>query len=66
MTDKKSEEYVVIHGKKYFIHSNKLDLTDVYCSLSEIEGLSDIYNLEVLLLQNNNIHKIENLEATIP
>ena len=64
MMDENSREYVVIRGEKYFVQDNKLDLTGTTnFDISEIDGLGELKNLEVLSLKGNSIKKIENLES---
>ncbi|MFX0041077.1 MAG: hypothetical protein ACFFCY_17475 [Promethearchaeota archaeon] len=43
--DENSKEYVVIQGRRYYIHENVLDLTgNTNFHISEIEGLDKLNN----------------------
>ena len=55
MMDENSKEYVVICGKKYFVHNNTLDPNSIPCKFTEIEGLTKLTNLEVLYYEGNHI-----------
>ena len=61
-----SDDYVLIRGEKYYTRDNKLDLTTITnFSLSEIEGLENLKNLEVLYLKGNDIKGIIPILRTI-
>ena len=47
MENEKSEEHVIVKGSKYFVHDKILDLNTIPASLSEIEGIDRLKNLEL-------------------
>ena len=48
MTDENSQEFVVIRGKKFFVHNNTLEILGIPTKLSEIQGLENLNNLKGL------------------
>src|SRR5271157_4624947 len=57
---------VRVHGKDYVVKKNKLDLHKKKIeSISEIEGLDQLANLQVLILWGNKITEIKGLDALV-
>lgn len=56
-----SKEYVIVHGKKYPVKNNILELITIPCRLSEVNGLENLNNLEGLFLWVIKLIKLKTL-----
>jgi len=55
--------FVTVEGIKYAVDDSTLDLSGIgITDIDEIDGLSELTNLQVLLLENNQIEEINGLE----
>ena len=62
-SDQTTKEYVILRGKKYFVHNKELNLSGITnFKISEIKGLDELTDLEALYLKGNSIKKIEGLD----
>ena len=61
-----SNQYVIVNGKKFEVINNTLDLSqNKIVSITEVEGLDKLPNLEVLILMGNRISQISGLERMV-
>jgi len=57
------DEFVTIKGKKWYVYDSELDLYESGIGdISEIKGLENLTNLQLLQLQENGIEEIKGLE----